>query len=247
MKYQYLEVVFPQKTNGATMQLSGIDRFNKRMLQIYEDAKEQIGYRAYRFLQKVKKDGVVAAAKAWLNSTKATSGLIKLADHDRLDLSVEAVAIQPEWESLFTSLEIAMAKKRLAVYGDFRRRKVGSKSITVTPQETKKYVEGKKIQVTLSAYERNPQARKKCIQHYGVSCYTCGFDFERKYGSIGAGFIHVHHLFPLSEARVETETDPIADLRPVCPNCHAMLHRTVPVVSVGALQRSLRYKRNPKP
>ncbi|MBF2077835.1 MAG: HNH endonuclease [Synechococcales cyanobacterium T60_A2020_003] len=48
--------------------------------------------------------------------------------------------------------------------------------------------------------------------------------FEEKFGSSAQGFIQVHHLKPLSEIQVEYEVDPIADLRPVCPNCHAMIH-----------------------
>ena len=39
-----------------------------------------------------------------------------------------------------------------------------------------------------------------------------------------ARYIHVHHLYPLSEAGEEHEVDPATDLRPVCPNCHAVLH-----------------------
>ena len=39
-----------------------------------------------------------------------------------------------------------------------------------------------------------------------------------------AGFIHVHHLRPLSEIRGEYMVDPVADLCPVCPNCHAVIH-----------------------
>ena len=35
----------------------------------------------------------------------------------------------------------------------------------------------------------------------------------------------VHHIKPLSEINEEYEVDPINDLIPVCPNCHAMLHR----------------------
>jgi predicted HNH restriction endonuclease len=43
-------------------------------------------------------------------------------------------------------------------------------------------------------------------------------------GEIGAGYIEVHHLRPLADAEGERPVDPAADLRPVCPNCHAMLH-----------------------
>ncbi len=56
------------------------------------------------------------------------------------------------------------------------------------------------------------------------------------YGQIGEGFIHVHHLKPLSEIGQEYEVDPIEDLRPVCPNCHAMLHRKKPPYTIEQLK-----------
>ena len=51
----------------------------------------------------------------------------------------------------------------------------------------------------------------------------CGFDFEEVYGTIGAGFIHIHHRRPLAE-RTEAEITSLSDLALVCANCHAMLH-----------------------
>jgi 5-methylcytosine-specific restriction enzyme A len=44
------------------------------------------------------------------------------------------------------------------------------------------------------------------------------------YGKVADGYIHVHHLRPLSEINGEYVVDPVQDLRPVCPNCHAVLH-----------------------
>ena len=85
--------------------------------------------------------------------------------------------------------------------------------------------EGSKKTITVNSYERNPKARSECIKKYGVSCAVCGFNFENIYGQRGKGFIHVHHLIPVSDIGDEYEINPITDLRPVCPNCHAMLHR----------------------
>lgn len=85
--------------------------------------------------------------------------------------------------------------------------------------------EGSKKTVTVNSYERNPKARSECINKYGVNCTVCGFNFEAIYGKRGKGFIHVHHLTPVSDIGDEYEINPITDLRPVCPNCHAMLHR----------------------
>ena len=73
-------------------------------------------------------------------------------------------------------------------------------------------------------YERNPKARKRCIKYYGTSCCVCGFNFGQVFGAAAEGFIHVHHLKPLSDIGEEYKVNPIEDLRPVCPNCHAMIH-----------------------
>lgn len=54
--------------------------------------------------------------------------------------------------------------------------------------------------------------------------------------SIGEGFINVHHLKSLSEISQEYALDPIKDLRPVCPNCHAMLHRNKPAYTIEQLK-----------
>lgn len=94
--------------------------------------------------------------------------------------------------------------------------------------ETKTFNEGVIKQVKVNAYERNTEARVICIKKYGAKCSVCGFDFHEKYGEIGTGFIHVHHLKPLSEIHEGYELNPINDLRPVCPNCHAMLHQKKP-------------------
>lgn len=87
------------------------------------------------------------------------------------------------------------------------------------------YVEGSVRTVKVNAYERDQDARMACIQELGCACFVCGFDFETFYGKLGRGFIHVHHLRPISECHGEYVVDPINDLVPVCPNCHAMLHR----------------------
>jgi 5-methylcytosine-specific restriction protein A len=87
------------------------------------------------------------------------------------------------------------------------------------------FIEGFANQVTLTRYERNPYARKVCLGHYGYSCSVCEFNFQKGYGDIGKDFIHIHHLTQIANIGKEYNIDPIEDLRPVCPNCHAMLHR----------------------
>ena len=102
-----------------------------------------------------------------------------------------------------------------------------------------KFFEGATRQVLINRFERNPAARAKCIEHHGCCCSVCGFDFERIYGERGRGFIHVHHLKPLAEIGAEYQIDPIADLRPVCPNCHAMIHHGGDMLGVEDLKAKI--------
>ncbi|NJL90662.1 MAG: hypothetical protein HC916_13405 [Coleofasciculaceae cyanobacterium SM2_1_6] len=197
--------------------LSLEDRLHEEMIAIYQNVGRETGYWAHRYLQRVRRVGGLQAAKDWLKPTSnPTSGLQRLVEINRLDLSLEALVLQQPWSSLFTSEELSVAQKRLNAVSSFR--------LSEEVSDDQNLIEGSVCQVTINSHERNPEARRRCIEHYGTSCCVCGFNFEEKFGSIAQGFIHVHHLKPLSEIRKEYEIDPVADLRPVCPNCHAIIH-----------------------
>jgi 5-methylcytosine-specific restriction enzyme A len=97
-------------------------------------------------------------------------------------------------------------------------------------------IEGVKKTIIINTYERNKKAREICIKHYGLSCTVCGFNFQAKYGDIGAGIIHVHHLIPLASITGSYVLNPIKDLRPICPNCHALIHSTNPILTIKQLR-----------
>lgn len=103
-------------------------------------------------------------------------------------------------------------------------------------ESTTEYHEGLAKQVNLTRYERDLKARDACIKKFGFNCYVCQFNFQSVYGNIGKGFIHVHHLEPISNKAGRKHTvDPENDLRPVCPNCHAMLHKSNPPITIKKL------------
>jgi len=103
--------------------------------------------------------------------------------------------------------------------------------------------EGAKKEVSVNSYERSREARKLCIEAHGCKCAACGMDFEKVYGEIGRGFIHVHHIVPISSIGKEYVLDPVKDLIPVCPNCHAMLHRKNPPYKIEELDIRAIWKR----
>jgi 5-methylcytosine-specific restriction protein A len=104
--------------------------------------------------------------------------------------------------------------------------------------ERQYYPEGAARPSTVREY--SPKAKQECLKHYGYSCQVCGFDFEKRYGDIGTGFIEVHHINPLSESEGCAATDPIKDLLPVCSNCHSMLHRQKPLLKVEAVKSRIK-------
>ncbi|NEW00551.1 DUF3427 domain-containing protein [Bacillus megaterium] len=114
--------------------------------------------------------------------------------------------------------------------------KVQSHNLAEEVTNPQKYHEGSCKTISVNIYERNTKARQQCIDYYGVSCVVCSLNFFETYGHIGKDFIHVHHLIPLHKIGIEYEVDPIKDLRPVCPNCHAMLHRRNPAYSIQELK-----------
>jgi len=99
-----------------------------------------------------------------------------------------------------------------------------------------KYTEGATSKVTVNAFERDPRARRACIDHWGTDCSACGASMGAIYGDDVDGLIHVHHLSPLSSVRHARSVDPIRDLRPVCPNCHAVIHHSDPPLTIDEVR-----------
>lgn len=108
----------------------------------------------------------------------------------------------------------------------------------------KVYVEGTPNQIIITKYERNPFARKKCLEYYGYTCVICDFNFEKTFGEVGKNFIHVHHLTQVATIGKTYEIDPIKDLRPVCPNCHSIIHRQKTPMSIEYVKQLIEENTN---
>lgn len=164
-----------------------------------------------------------------------------LTDSGRSDISVEALVLRSEFIGLFNQAEVSEARRRLDAIPEYAiRRNVSPEQVhPETMPVGLPYTEGAARTVTVNAYERNPSARATCIAKHGNSCSVCGMNFKDIYGEIGDGFIHVHHKKPLATIREEYELDPVKDLAPVCPNCHAMLHRVAPALSIIELRAKI--------
>ena len=90
-------------------------QFHADMVNIYKTAKKDCGYNAARFLQLIANKGGVEAARQLI--VKQTDGFSALAEFGRLDLSVEAYVLKPEYVSLFTEEERNVCRERLRGLG----------------------------------------------------------------------------------------------------------------------------------
>jgi RNA polymerase subunit RPABC4/transcription elongation factor Spt4 len=101
------------------------------------------------------------------------------------------------------------------------------------------YGEGERTTVLVNRYERDPRARMACLDYYGNRCIACNFSFAERYGELGQGVIEVHHLNPLAGNTAGRLIDPIRDLRPLCSNCHTIVHQQTPPMTIENLVATL--------
>jgi len=209
------------------------------MIDMYKRAGKETGYWGYYFLRSVKQHGGIATAKRMLRpGSGTTKGFTALINAKRADLSLEALILKPLFRKLFTKTELQEAKKRLDKLpkSAFPRPILPDKNFPESAISQQLYKDGAVRKVEINSYERDPKARKACLQKHGTRCAVCKISFEENYGLVGKDFIHVHHIDPLGRRRRAKRIDPIKDLIPICPNCHAMLHTSNPPLSISELK-----------
>lgn len=209
-----------------------VRQFDAAMHSIYDAARRlKPPYTPSTFRRMLAEHGGLGTADILLATDTPSDGFTELylRGKENLILAVEYLVLMHPWRQLFTPEQLAKARRRLADVEvspppeDAAERFLDA-GLPEELSESVRLSEGAVRQIAINEYERNPIARARCIAHYGAKCAVCDYSFGAVYGSIAEGFIHVHHLRPISEIAGEYVVDPILDLRPVCPNCHAVIH-----------------------
>jgi uncharacterized protein with HEPN domain len=115
----FLDGVDAPSGDDAGDAVSSADReheFHRAMVGVYEGAKREVGYTATRFIQMVSEVGGLDAARRLINGPPS-DGFTALWEAGRLDLTVEALVLQPQFRQLFTQSELTAAEARLRDYG----------------------------------------------------------------------------------------------------------------------------------
>jgi 5-methylcytosine-specific restriction protein A len=165
-----------------------------------------------------------------------------------IDILKTGTLIEQHWTPQASGITIKpeLVDELEAIWFDFlKTEKIRFKPFsTFNIKNDKTLTEGTPIQIQLTRYERNPYARKACINHYGWNCIICKFNFQDSYGTVGKDFIHVHHLTQISEIGELYNIDPIKDLRPICPNCHAIIHKRKQAFTIDEVKQFLKSTSN---
>ena len=108
------------------------------------------------------------------------------------------------------------------------------------------FPEGKIVERTHKARERNSKvvemAKKNFKNKHGkLYCQVCNFDFEENYGTIGKDFIEGHHTIAVSEMPADYKTKP-EEIAMLCGNCHRMVHKKRPWLTMEELSKVLKPK-----
>jgi hypothetical protein len=105
------------------------------------------------------------------------------------------------------------------------------------------FPEGKLIERTHKRRERNKKLielkKSEFLKNNGkIFCEVCEFDFKEKYGERGTNFCEVHHTIAVSEMNPGHRTS-LDELVIVCANCHRMIHKERPWLTMNELTNIL--------
>jgi len=140
------------------------------------------------------------------------------------------------WSTQMSGIQIpdsvASAAEALWAARTSKSKTQGMEELEDAPETTRHH----STRVYVNRYERSSRARALCLAHHGLKCVCCDTLLADVYGSQAAELIHVHHLTQLASIPEGAEIDPVHDLRPVCPNCHCVIHTRQPPFTIEEMR-----------
>ena len=206
-----------------------------------DDAAKKLGY------DNLLEGELYALAKEGTAQPIRESSIMNLVDHIKFDSKAHRNSINRTADGKIEAQQFQSMRKltrdSVIILEEFLEDQIKSDSFPFKlPEEVvdqSRLLEGAVCRIYVNAYERNSKARRLCLDHHGTTCCVCGLDFGGVYGAVADGYMHVHHLRPVSGVGADYEVDPIADLIPVCPNCHAVIHLQKPPFSIKEVKALL--------
>ena len=170
---------------------------------------------------------------------------MKLGNFRRLDPNFEGAGLPHGALGEVTIWEKYLDKKsELKQIADAIKNNIDVVSPPSTEDESDEEFEEGKLLTRVHKYrERNSnlvrKKKKKVLELKGkLECEVCEFDFKEQYAELGEGFAECHHTIPVSKLKKRQKTK-LSDLAILCANCHRMIHRSKPMLSIRELKELL--------
>lgn len=160
-------------------------------------------------------------------------------DYSGKGLSAGSKLEEVVWKE-FASDRDRLARTAWAIRASAKTFPAATESLKEIDKE-EEFVEGKILTRLHWLRERNQTAvenkKLSVLRSTGsLACEACDFDFYGVYGDIGHGFAECHHIILLSDLHRGMKTK-LSDLAIVCSNCHRMLHKTRPWMTIDQLRK----------
>jgi predicted restriction endonuclease len=131
----------------------------------------------------------------------------------------------------FNADQLSGQRFELLVHTDILEKLIAT--LLTKKDHQQEFDEGFRKEIIIEVAKRNKLLLKDAKEKYGTICAVCEFDFAEIYPGHGDGFIEIHHLHPIAKGR---RASTVEDVRPVCANCHRMLHRGEKILSITELK-----------
>jgi len=196
--------------------------FTRALFESYKRARAEASYNAPYFLEMLNERKGYATALYLIHSQQPSIGFSALWERQRLDLTVEATVLRPEWRSIFSDADLVAAYRRLEQHqfpfpSDSWRPYAAAMPALLTPTANDVEAPPQRIDVQIMRIIRDTQAARHLKSLYEYRCQICGFRIEPKTNQF---YAEVHHVQPLGGGH--KGLDIISNMLVLCPNHHAM-------------------------
>lgn len=191
------------------------------MREYAERARKELRYFPHQFLEMLNDQHGYDIAVSLVSGSRASSGFYKLAEMNRLDLTVEALVVESRWHQLFEVEVLQAARKRLTEFGYAFPEDAWTQGAPKAPENQPT----PRIPVVVDRIIRDGPLASALKSLHEHKCQRCGIQIvlpgNRQYAD-------AHHIRPLGSPH--DGPDENANLMCVCPNCHVLLdYAAVPI------------------
>jgi len=152
--------------------------------------------------------------------------------------------VKVDWKDSFSKFRLDLGADQTTVLkleGERLRKILEMEHQTIEKIQAIEAKEGEryKSEATFRTRNRTLIEMKKANSDY--RCEVCGMNFKEVYGDIGEKYIIAHHVNPIGSRKNASKTT-LDGIALVCANCHDMLHRTDPPMSISELRSRIKHQ-----